>query len=112
MIMRVSEIDGATMVLEVEHGDEGPVVERLSQTGHGFAVFGPDLEMPMAVVDGRLRTEEWCTEDHVLAIEAHELGHILEETCDEPTAEWAAIKMLEKTGRLIAAGILRERGVV
>lgn len=111
MFFRVSEIDGDTLVLEIQDGDTGTVVDLLDARGHGYAMYGEDVALPVAVVDGRLRTEKWCTADHLLAIEAHEIGHISMNSIDESVAEWAGIHLLESKGYNEAAQLLRERGV-
>lgn len=110
MKFRMSEMAPQILVVEVEEGDKGTVTDRLSDQNHGYAIRG--TEYPVAVVDGRLRSQAWCTPDHLLAVEAHELGHILADTDDEPTAEAEAIRILEAHGHLAAAGLLRERGIL
>lgn len=110
MQFRMSAMADGVLVVEVEDRDTGPIVDRLSSQNHGYAIRG--AEMPVAVVDGRLSKKKWCTPDHLLAIEAHELGHILADTDDEPTAERKAIEILEEHGFIGAAQILRERGVL
>ena len=75
MKVRKSLLDGETLVFEVEHGDEGPIVDRLVTQPNGFAIMGEDILIPIAVVDGRQMDKEWFTPDHLLAVEAHELGH-------------------------------------
>jgi len=86
------------------------VVDRLSDQNHGYAIRG--TEYPVAVIDGRIASQGWCTPDHLLAIEAHELGHILADTDDEPTAEAKAIEILTAHGHTAAVKLLRERGVL
>ena len=110
MNFRMSTMAEGILVVEVEERDTGPIVDRLSGKNHGYAVRG--IESPVAVIDGRLVKKKWCTPDHLLAIEAHELGHILADTDDEPTAERKAIEILEEHGFIGAAQILRERGVL
>lgn len=112
MKIRTSDLDGKTVVIEVEPGDEGPVVEALSKRGHGYAVFGEGVQIPMAVIDGRLRDEPGFTNNHLLAVEAHEIGHISTNSSDEPTAERAAIDLLEANQQFQAAQLLRARGVI
>ena len=111
MQYRISDLDNTTLVVEIEAGDEGELVDLLDSRGHGFAVFG-EIEFPFVVIDGRLRSERWCTESHMLAIEAHELGHIHTQSADEPTAELSAINLLTKLDQRDAADILRGRGVI
>ena len=40
MQYRYSELDGETLVIEIEPDDEGELVDLLDSRGHGFAVFG------------------------------------------------------------------------
>ena len=101
-----------TLVLYVEHGDTGPTVDLLDSRGHGFAIFGPEVDVPFAVVDYRLVETQGYTEDHMLAIEAHELGHIHTQSTKEVDAEMAGIALLEAAGENAAAQLLRERGII
>jgi len=103
--------DNKTLVLHVERGDCGPAVDLLETRGYGYAVFGDDVDVPFAVVDYRLLDQPEFTKDHMLAIEAHELGHIHEESEDEPTADRIGITLLEKAGLMGAAELLRNRGI-
>ena len=112
MILRRSILDSSTTVIEIEDGDEGPAVEMLNGRGHGFAIFGEDVPLSMAVIDGRIRGQDWATENHVLAVEAHELGHILERSNDESTAELKGIELLESAGYFESAKLLKGRGII
>lgn len=112
MQMGISAIDKKTIVVYVESGDSGPMVDLLETHGHGYSIWGDTIEHPIAVIDRRLLKDPDYTEDHMLAIEAHELGHIHKKTDDEPTAELAGIMLLEKLGQNGAAVLLRERGVI
>ena len=110
MQFRMSTMAEGVLVVEVEDRDTGPVVSRLTEKNHGYAIRG--IDQPVAVIDGRLSKKKWCTPDHLLAIEAHELGHILADTDDEPLAEAKAIEILEAHGHTAAAKLLRDRGVL
>ena len=112
MKVRTSVLDNKTLVFEVEHGDTGPIVDRLTVEPNGFAIMGEGMPIPVAVVDGRQMDEDWFTADHLLAIEAHELGHIRMNSEEEPVAELEGIRLLEAAGFEAAASLLRERGVV
>jgi len=112
MKVRTSTLDGRTTVIEIEDGDKGPLVKMLDNRGHGYAVFGESIDEPLAVVDARLHCHDWFTHDHLLAIEAHELGHINKFSDDESVAEREGIRLLEKSGHLAAADILINRGVL
>ncbi len=112
MKVRTSILDNETLVFEVEHGDEGPMVDRLDVQPNGFAIMGEAVPMSIAVVDGRRMDEEWFTADHLLAIEAHELGHIRMNSEEEPVAELEGIRLLDVAGFNEAAQLLRERGIV
>lgn len=112
MKYRISKLDGQTIVIELEQGDTGPVVDAMDSRESGFAVFGPAVPVPVAVVDGRLFAEPWFTKNHLLAIEAHELGHIIKLSDDEPVAEREGIRLLVQSGKEKAADLLRERGII
>ena len=75
---------------------------------HGFCVFGEDVEEPFIVVDSRMLTQEWFTQDHFLVIVAHELGHIHQETTEEESADLYGIQLLEKHGYEDAAILHKE----
>ncbi len=111
MNIRTSVLDGETLVVEIEPNDEGEVVDLMDARENGFALFGEGMPISIAVVDGRLFKNSWFTADHLLAIEAHELGHILTESIEEPVAERKGIKLLEAAGYTVAAEILKERGI-
>ena len=111
MKFRTSELDGETLVLEVEDGDEGTAVDLLDSRENGYALFGEAVPIPIAVVDGRLLKEDWFTSNHLLAIEAHELGHIRTKSEEEPIAEREGIRLLVSNGHQDAANILIERGI-
>lgn len=110
MNFRNSSLAPQVLIVEVEPGDNCPIAARLTDTNHGYCIRG--ITQLVAVVDGRLREKSWCTPDHMLAIEAHECGHLLADTDDEPAAEREAIRLLESAGHAAAAQILRERGVL
>ncbi len=112
MKVEVSSLDNETIVIQIEHGDTGEIVDYMDQNKNGFAIMGEAVDIPMAVIDGRLLSEDWFTRDHLLAIEAHELGHIRTGSADEVTAELEGIRLLEANDRVTAATILKERGVV
>ena len=112
MKFRTSILDGKTAVVELEVADEGRLVDLLEEFGDGYAVFGEDVPVPIAVIDGRLMKEDWCTVDHLLAIEAHELGHIRTGSRSELAAEQEAIRLLESTDHSAAAALLWARGII
>ena len=111
MNIRTSILDGKTLVIEIEDGDTGIAVDLMDSRENGYALFGEDVPVAMAVVDGRLFKKSWFTADHLLAIEAHELGHIRMESEEEPVAELEGIRLLKASGHHEAASILIERGI-
>jgi hypothetical protein len=54
-------------VLEPEGG-----LEQRFAASHAFSVYGRGVAGPFIVVDARLRRQPWFTEDHMLALIAHE----------------------------------------
>ena len=112
MKIRTSELDGETLVFEIEAGDDNEFVKMLDGSKpNGFAVFGPSVPIPFAVIDGRI-IDSGLTQDHLLAVEAHELGHIRNNSRDEPVAEAFAIELLGMSGHSEAQQILISRGIV
>ncbi len=112
MDIRLSELDGETLVATVEPGDTGPLVDMMNERQNGFSVWGEDIPIPLAVVDGRIIQEDWCTEDHLIAIEAHELGHVRLETLSEEDAELEGMRLLKAAGLHGALALLEARGIV
>ena len=112
MDIRVSPLDSETVVIVIEPGDYGDIVELMDTRGNGFAIMGEDVETPIAVIDGRLLEENWITKDHLLAIEAHEVGHIRTSSTKESIAEREGIRLLNLAGHTEAANILRNRGII
>ena len=80
----------------------------LSERGLGFAMFGEDVVMPMVVIDATAG----LTHEQMIAVEAHEIGHIMTGSTDEETAEVFAIALLRATGYHSSAQLLLDRGVV
>tara|TARA_E500000331_G_scaffold354351_1_gene407131 strand:- start:275 stop:613 length:339 start_codon:yes stop_codon:yes gene_type:complete len=111
MNIKTSELDNKTLVFEIEPGDTGPIVDRLDVEPNGFAIMGDAVPFSIAVIDTRSLSEEWFTEDHLLAIEAHELGHIRMNSPEEPIAEREGIRLLQASGHHKAAELLIERGI-
>lgn len=111
MDIRISTLDNETLVVVIEPGDTGDLVDLMDTRGNGFAIMGEAIETPMAIVDGRLLRKDWISGDHLLAIEAHELGHIRTGSTEEPIAEREGIRLLDENGHTAAAKILRDRGI-
>ena len=80
----------------------------LDRRGLGMAIWGEGIETPVVVIDNR----KGMSEDHLLAIEAHEVGHIMTKSNVEEDAELFAIALLRSTDYHIAADLLLERGIV
>ena len=100
------EYDSDITVFEVEAGDEGVAVDVFETSGHGYCVWGENIENPFIVVDGRIRETHGYTEDHIAAIIAHEMGHIKLQTENELAADHWARVMLLKQGKVKAADLL------
>lgn len=95
------------VVIEAEQGDQGPYIDLLNKRGHGFAMRG--LDQPTIILDGRIRSEPWFTPDHMTAVEAHEICHLLLGSVDEDETDRAAVMMLKFLGHDRAAALLQER---
>ena len=108
MNVRRSKFDPRIIVCEVlDDNCPQTMLEGLDKRGLGFAIWGESIETPVVVIDNRSD----MSEDHLLAIEAHEVGHILTCSEDEEDAELFGIALLRSqvtTTRLIcfSAGVL------
>jgi hypothetical protein len=99
------EFDESVVVFEAEHGDEGIAIDMFESRGHGYCIWGEGVD-PVIVVDGRIRETHGYTEDHIMAIIAHEMGHIKLETENENAADhWGRVTLL-KRGNVAAADLL------
>jgi hypothetical protein len=108
--MRVEpcSLDESVPVIHVEEGDDGQVVEALKSRGHGFCIYGEDID-PLIVFDSRCEALPWWTKNHTLAVLAHELGHIRTKSESEPDADRAGIEILRAAKKHMAARVLRRR---
>jgi hypothetical protein len=105
MQVRSSELDPSVTVIEIETGDEGQLVEMLETRGHGFALLG--LEPKTVVIDRRI-LDRGRTRHHLLAVEAHEIGHHNKGT-DEREADLEGIRILRAQKQHMAARLLQIR---
>jgi len=88
--------------------------EELSSTfaemGHAFIA----LDEKAIIIDGSVVEEEWFTNDHLLVIEAHEVGHYRAghqghgDSAQEREADTLGIQALEDAGYKSAAQLHRE----
>lgn len=106
MQVRSSQLDPSVTVIEIETGDEGQLVEMLETRGHGFALLG--LEPKTVVIDRRI-LDQGRTQHHLLAVEAHEIGHHRKGT-DERAADLEGIRILRAQKLHMAARLLQIRG--
>ncbi len=97
--------DPQILVLVLE--PEGGLVRRFLHS-HAFSVYGNGVAVPFIVVDASVLRQPWFTEDHMLALIAHELAHILRFSRDELQADLLALRMLLEHGQLAAYALLRE----
>jgi len=106
--VRLSRFDHGILCVEATDETEPEILNRLDRTGLGLAIFGEGVEMPIIVVDHR----QGLTSDQLLAVEAHEVGHVLSGSTDEPTAELHGIAILRLAGHHAAADLLVNRGII
>ena len=72
-MIRKSRFDNSIMCYEA--GDDAPqrLRDTLRDRGLGFALFGEDVATPMIVIDAAAG----LSDEQMIAVEAHEVGHIL-----------------------------------
>ena len=97
-------LDPTVPVVFVDPTGLGPT--RLDQS-HAFAVYGEDVEEPFIVVDQRLLSEAWFTEDHLLVLMAHELAHIRCRSQNEKLADRIGMLLLLRDGHASAYDLHR-----
>jgi len=95
------------MVNPDEEPEEPAARHLISDNTLAFVMWG-DLS-PIMVLDSRMLTDDAFTADHILAVMAHELGHVRENTADEPTADRAGAAILREMGHVDAAVLLESR---
>lgn len=108
MKVRTSRFDPGILCIEATEETDSTILERLNRKGLGMAIFGEGVEMPIIVIDHR----QGLTPDQLLAVEAHEVGHVLSGSKDEPTAELHGIAILRLAGHHAAADLLVNRGII
>jgi len=89
-----SPFDKSIPVLVIDPGDEP---SRFDHT-YACALFGEDIKTPIIVVDGRILSEDWFTEEHLLVILAHETGHIIARTNNEREADERGLQLIKDAG--------------
>ena len=111
-----SKIDDSWMIFVVESSDGNyEMHEKLfNEFGIAYAV----LDNKMIIVDGKKFEEEKLTQNHLLAIEAHEIGHFLSDHKGlinksleemEKEADWAAYHILTDMEKNKAAALIATR---
>jgi hypothetical protein len=113
-----SEIDPSWTILVLWPEDElyGNVAKIFDQLGTAFA----DLSSKTVFIDGVQVESQNLTQDHLLAIEAHEISHSLlnhhgsnrlakYDERQEREADWLAIRILDQLGFGKASTLLEER---
>lgn len=114
-----SEIDPAWTVLVVFSDDE--LYDKLSQIFDSLGTAFADLTSKTIFIDGEQVKSQNLGEDHLLAIEAHEIAHSVllhgesnrgssqYDERQEREADWFAIRLLDRIGHGKAAAILEDR---
>jgi len=116
MKVNKSKIDDNWMVFIIENSDGNyEIHEKLFEK---FGIAYADLENKLIVIDGKAVTEQKLTQNHLLAIEAHEIGHFISDHKGqinklheqmEKEADWAAYRILTEIEKHKAADIISKR---
>ena len=69
---------------------------------HALAVYGEDVEQPLILLDATVLQEPWFTDDHLLVVLAHELGHIHSASESEDLADLVGMMLLLRQGHITA----------
>jgi hypothetical protein len=103
-----------TVVVVWPESDKYSVFDQIFQkAGHAFVW----QEKRIVAIDGAVVDEPWFTKDHLMVIEAHELGHISaghgpdahgRDMKKEREADWAGYNLLVNAGEDSAASLHRQ----
>ena len=103
-----------TVVVVWPESDKYEVFQQFfKNTGHAFVL----QEKRIVAIDGAVVDESWFTKDHLMVIEAHELGHISaghgpdahgREMQKEREADWMGYNLLVNAGEDSAAALHKQ----
>lgn len=109
-----SEIDPTWTVFLLFSNDE--LYDKVSSLFDQFGLAFAELESKLIFIDGEQVRDQQLTEDHILAVEAHEIAHQLLDhgrhgysDRQEMEADWLGIRILDQLGYGKAAAILEKR---
>ena len=85
-----------TVVVVYKEDEEYEAARPYFEDNLAFAALG--IEPQSMVLDGEALKEDWFSEDHLLVIMAHELGHLKNNSCDETEADITGFKILSESG--------------
>jgi len=88
--------DVVVIIVEKEDTEYEQVSERFKLGDHAFTILGIDDQV--IIVDGEVVKEDWFTDDHLVIIMAHELGHLRTNSTDELTADQTGFDILIEYG--------------
>lgn len=94
-------LDPTVQVLELPFGED-------AQTHAMIVMCGGE---GVILLNENLREEPWFTPDHLNAVFAHELGHLMMGEFEEDAERWA-IDKLGELGFVTAQKLLIDRGIV
>lgn len=97
--MKVFEcpFDKTVPVVIVSAGD--PEYKQVATMFHENIAFTPlGSEAHSIVIDGEVVKEEWFTDEHLLIVMAHEMGHIRNNSVDEKDADLTGFDILAESG--------------
>ena len=97
MIFECPMDESVTVIIPEKSDLEYKQVQKEFKGGsHAFTVLG--IEDHIIIIDGEAVKEDWFTDDHLLIIMAHELGHLAADTDDEQTADQTGFDILIEHG--------------
>jgi hypothetical protein len=114
-IIKKSEVDPTWKVVITYPNDS--LYENCQAFFDRFGIAFANLEENIIYVDGAEVSEDYFTKNHLIAIEAHEIGHKIAEHYGSPyysekqemEADWLGINLLVEKGHTLAANVLSDR---
>jgi len=90
--------DDQVTVIEVEKTDSEyqQCLEVFNTGTHAFTILG--TEVKAMIIDAEVIKEEWFTDDHMAIIQAHECGHIHNDSESEIEADFTGLKLIDDLG--------------
>lgn len=80
------------------YGDDAEYEQLAPHFEENIAFTPLGSELSLIVIDGKATEEEWFSDEHLLVVMAHEMGHIRNNSVDEMDADLTGFDLLADSG--------------